>query len=163
MQTPPPIAELLNQLTTMADNVESALAEARVDWGKRPAAEEWSLTEIICHLRDVEKEVHQVRFRALLASDNAFLVGVSADEWAEERGYEHQDGRKALTDFLDARLETSQLLQGLPVDLWQRQARHAFFGRTTMHELLYLAIQHDQIHWEQIVELLDFLQIDTSS
>jgi hypothetical protein len=43
-----------------------------------------------------------------------------------------------------------------PLDekMWQRHGRHAFFGHTSMHELLYLIVRHDEIHWEQINAIL---------
>jgi hypothetical protein len=108
----------------------------------------------MCHLRDVEREVHQPRFRALLREDNAFLPGAVSDEWVEERRYRNQDGRRALAQFLAARRETVKMLEEVEGTLWQRQGQHAFFGPTTMHELLNLAVQHDRAHWEQINNLL---------
>jgi hypothetical protein len=150
MQAPPPVSTLLIQLATLAANLRSHLSGRAVDWHTRPQPDEWSLGEIICHLRDVEREVHQARFRAMIAQDNAFLTGVSADEWADERGYRRQDGPAALASFLQARTETVALLTPLPAELWQRQGRHAFLGTTSMHELLFLVTRHDDIHWEQI-------------
>lgn len=108
----------------------------------------------MCHLRDVEREVYHVRFKNLMTAENAFLPGASPDEWAEERGYARQDGRAALEAFLEARKETLEILRGMSVELWQRQGQHAFFGPTTLHELVYLSVRHDDIHWEQIKGLL---------
>ena len=108
----------------------------------------------MCHLRDVEREVHQVRFRLLINEDSVFLQGVSADEWADERGYCFEDGVKATKSFVAARLETLALVEPLDDQIWQRQGRHAFFGHTSMHELLYLVVRHDEIHWQQITDLL---------
>lgn len=154
MQEPPPIPELLKQLAAMAANVASLAGQRDLDWSRQPSEDEWSLAEVMCHLRDVEREVHQVRFRLLIAEDNVFLTGVSADEWADERGYCFEDGRKAMRSFLNAREETIALLEPLGADTWKRQGRHAFFGQTSMHELLYIVVRHDQIHWQQITELL---------
>jgi hypothetical protein len=155
MQAPPPVPNLLNQLDTVAANIKSALHQAGIDW-LRPAEDGgWSLTEVLCHLRDVEIEVHQARYQAILAQEYAFLAGVSADEWAADRGYIEQDGRKALYDFLEARRATIELLQGVSNDQWKRQGRHAFFGPTSMHEILFLQVRHDDIHLEQIRTLLE--------
>lgn len=150
MQAPPPVSTLLIQLATLAANLRSLLSDPAINWHARPASEEWSLGEIVCHLRDVEREVHQARFRALIAQENVFLPGVSADEWAAVRGYLQQDGPAALASFLASRAETIELLAPLPAELWQRQGRHAFLGTTSMHELLFLVARHDEIHWEQI-------------
>ena len=155
MQAPPPISSLLDQLETMAVNVKTSLIRSGLDWYKQPAPGEWSLTEVMCHLRDVESEVHQHRFQMLIEEDNAFIPGVSADEWAGTRNYHSQDGPKATENYLLARQETLSLLKSLDEGYWQRQGRHAFFGPTSMHELLHLAVRHDELHWEQIKALLD--------
>lgn len=156
MQAPPPIPNLLYRLETFADNVKAIPTEQEtLQWHKRPSPDQWSLTEIMCHLRDVEREVYHVRFTNLVAEENAFLPGASPDEWAYERKYSEQDGREALEAFLVARQETLEMLSGFSADIWQRQGQHAFFGPTSMHELVYLAVRHDDLHWEQIESLLD--------
>lgn len=154
MQAPPPIPNLLLRLETFATNVEALLTDREnTNWQERPSNDQWSLTEIICHMRDVEREVYHVRFNNLIAEENVFLPGASPDEWADERGYGVQDGREALKVFLSARQETLDLLKSLPPDMWQRQGQHAYFGPTSMQELVYLAVRHDDIHWEQIKDL----------
>ncbi len=154
MQGLPPIPSLLQQLEIMASNAQSLLDDSNLDWLWRPAESEWSLTEIACHLRDVEREVHQFRFRALIEKDNVFIPGVSADEWAAAREYRQQDGEQALEDFIRARKDTLALLRPLPAEAWRRQGRHAFLGTTTMQEIVHLAVRHDEIHWDQIKTLL---------
>lgn len=154
MQAPPPISSLLHQLETMESNVEVALSRPDLDWHLHPAAGEWSLTEVMCHLRDVEREVHQHRFHMLIEENNAFILGVSSDEWAKSRDYRSQDGPKATEQYLIARQETLALLRSLAESYWQREGRHAFFGQTSMQELVHLAVRHDELHWEQLKELL---------
>lgn len=154
MQAPPPVPTLLQQLETMASDVRRLTQLEDVDWARQPEGE-WSLAEVACHLRDVEREVHQVRFRLLIEEENAFLPGVSADEWADERGYCYQDGLAAAHSFVAAREETLALVSPLDEPMWERQGRHAFFGHTSMHELLYLIVRHDDIHRQQIDALLE--------
>lgn len=154
MQQPPPIPDLLQQLQQFARRVRQVLSEPGVDWIWQPTSGEWSLTQVICHLRDVEREVHQPRFAAVIARENAFIAGATPDEWAVPRQYQAQDGPTALADFLAARLETVDTLQALTPALWSRQGRHAFFGPTSMHELLNLMVRHDEAHWEQIMALV---------
>jgi hypothetical protein len=155
MQAPPPIPNLLFRLETFASNVKSFLTVSDPHiWQKRPSPDQWSLTMIMCHLRDVEQEVYHVRFRNLIAEENAFLPGASPDEWAEERNYAAQDGRLALQTFLSARRTTLEMLKGMAAEIWQRQGQHTFFGPTSMHELVYLSVRHDDLHWDQIGRLL---------
>lgn len=154
----PPAEQLIAALEQFARDLAGALAPDDLDWHLSERLEEWSLTEVVCHLRDVELEVHQPRLEMMLEEEGAFLAGVVADEWAAERDYSRQDGPRALRDFLAAREETMRLLSGLDDELLQRQAQHAFLGPTTMHELLYLIVQHDEAHGEQISDLLQLQQ-----
>ena len=150
-----PIPELLAALAWFVTELQAVIgAAATLNWQFRPTRNDWSLTELVCHLRDVEQEVHQARFRALIAADTAFIAGADPDPWAVERNYQVQDGTIALAQFAAARQDTITLLQNLPPDLWQRRGRHAFFGPTSMHELLNLVVQHDLAHWQQVQALL---------
>ncbi|MCA9937015.1 MAG: DinB family protein [Anaerolineales bacterium] len=154
MPETPPVPALLDQMRQFAENVHRALTGADVHWMWQPDSGEWSLTQVICHLRDVEREVHRPRFDALIAHENAFISGVTPDEWAVPRNYQAQNGPTALADFYAARTQTVAMLRALDDAMWRRRGRHAFFGPTTMHELLTLVVRHDAAHWEQITALL---------
>jgi FMN phosphatase YigB (HAD superfamily) len=119
------------------------------EWKRRPAPAEWCLTEIICHLRDVECEVNLPRIRKLLAEENPFMAGEITDRWVEERHCIEQDGRQALVDFTAARKETLGLLVSLQAE-WSRTVRHAIFGSTTLLELVSFVAGHDRAHIQQI-------------
>lgn len=154
MQEPPLVAALLVELNAFPLWLQRKLAAPEIDWHCKPAIGEWCLTEVMCHLRDVEREVHQPRFDAILQSDGVFLPGAVADEWVVERAYHRQNGPRALQAFVALRAETIALLPSPDSPLWQRQGQHSFFGPTTMHELLNLVVQHDQAHREQVSDLL---------
>ncbi len=130
-------------LHTLALNVPAP------QWTSRPAPGEWALTEILCHLRDVEREVNLPRFRAALKDENAFVVGQETDSWAEERNYIKQDGLQAFYDYANARLELLALLKTLTPEQWQRKVRHTIFGPTSLRELAGFMLEHDQAHVRQ--------------
>ncbi len=119
-------------------------------WSHRPAAGEWSLNEIVCHMRDVEQEVNLPRLRAVIEQDNPFLAGADTDPWALERNYAAQDGPRALLDFAQARKASARLLRAQPASIWTRTARHAIFGPTQLVEIVGWFLDHDLIHLEQV-------------
>lgn len=127
---------------------------AREDWAAHPIAGEWGLTEIACHLRDVETDVNLPRLQKILTQDNPFLPGQVTDAWAEERGYAAQDGPAALQEFISARLQTLSLLDGIQTESLARTARHAIFGPTTLQELAGFMAEHDRLHVRQIYQTL---------
>ena len=116
----------------------------------RPAEGEWSPGEVLCHLRDVEREVFLPRLHKVTQEDNPFLSGRDTDRWAEERRYIEQDGLQALRDFTQTRMEQLALLEGLKAEEWSLSARHAIFGPTQLHELVNITAGHDRLHIRQV-------------
>lgn len=121
------------------------------DWNQKPSAEEWCLTEIICHLRDSDREVNLPRFRKILEEENPFLPAVNADEWSSVRQYcNNEEPLEALQGFIQARLEILSILESLSPEAWKRPARHAIFGPTTLQELVIFMCAHDRDHIQQV-------------
>jgi FMN phosphatase YigB (HAD superfamily) len=119
-------------------------------WGQRPKPGEWSAGEILCHLRDVEREVNLPRLRRLLTEQDPFISAVDPDRWAEPRGYRRQSGPEALTAFTEARLETLGLLGTLAPEAWAKPARHSLLGPTRLSEIFSVAAEHDLLHLAQL-------------
>lgn len=152
-RTPAGLLAVLRSTPAALASRLSGLTDA--DWQRRSAPGEWSVAEILCHLRDVDQEVNLPRVRAVLAQDNPFLAGQETDRWAGERNYGNQAGAEALTAFVAARVELLSLLDGLaPSDL-DRPARHAYFGPTTLRELIAIMGDHDRLHIRQIWRALE--------
>jgi FMN phosphatase YigB (HAD superfamily) len=123
-------------------------------WTRRPTETDWSLTEILCHMRDVENEVDQPRIELIVRQEEPFIPGENPDTWAADRNYANQDGRKALTDFTTARLKTLETLARLEPAQWSRKARHAIFGPTSLQEMVSFNAEHDRLHVQQVCALL---------
>lgn len=155
MLNPPPADALIAELAGFGRKVAQSLGGPDVDWRWHAGPDDWSLTQLVCHLRDVEREVHQPRIAAVLAEQQPFMAGVNADSWAETRRYEAEDGPEALAGYLAARRATVATLRELDEEAWQRQGQHAFFGQTSLQELVYLAVQHDRNHDTQLDRLLN--------
>ncbi|MFU8771728.1 MAG: DinB family protein [Anaerolineales bacterium] len=128
-------------------------------WKQKPQEGEWCLTEIICHLRDVEKEVNLPRLKKAIQELNPFLPGMDTDPWANERQYIQQDGPIALSEFVQARLETLELFNSLSSEDWIRPVRHAIFGPTQLEELAKINAGHDRMHVRQVYQTLKALNI----
>ncbi|NOY98784.1 MAG: HAD hydrolase-like protein [Chloroflexi bacterium] len=123
-------------------------------WTRCPEPDTWCVTEILCHLRDVEREVNLPRIQTLLDEDNPFIAGQDTDVWAAERGYAQQDGEAALRDFVATRMRTLEILKKLDDAAWRRPARHAIFGPITLQEQVGFMAEHDRVHVRQVYETL---------
>jgi FMN phosphatase YigB (HAD superfamily) len=124
-------------------------------WVRHPADGAWALNETICHLRDVELEVHLPRIQQILASDNPYWKGIDTDAWAQERAYARQDGPSGLKAFIRARRRTLDLLRPLAPEDWQRPGRHTIFGPTDLLELAQIIAAHDRQHIRQVKRTLE--------
>jgi hypothetical protein len=126
-----------------------SLPLSQTDWAQEPAPEDWALTEIVCHLRDTEREIHQQQIRLFDEQRNPFLPGPDAAVWARERKYLNENGVEALQKFADARKQTLAMLNKLQPAHWSRAGRHAIFGPTDFREVIGFMADHDRMHIQQ--------------
>jgi beta-phosphoglucomutase-like phosphatase (HAD superfamily) len=150
--TPEALLAILKSTPAALDTLSASLTEQQ--WRERPEPKEWSLTEIFCHLRDSDQEVNLPRLEKVATEDNPFLPGVNTDTWADERDYLHQDGPAALSEFIEVRSRLVEHLEAMPGTEWQRTARHAIFGPTTLKELITFTVTHDRTHIDQSMKTL---------
>jgi len=149
-----PAAILAILRTTPAALLHACRGKQASDLSVRPAESEWSPGEVLCHLRDVEREVFLPRLQRVTREENPFLSGRDTDRWAEERRYVEQDGLQAVQDFTQTRKEQLALLEGLKPEEWSLSARHAIFGPTRLHELVNITAGHDRLHIRQVYRAL---------
>jgi len=82
----------------------------------RPAPNEWSPVEIICHLRDEETEDFGARVRVILEGAAEFAK-IDPERWAVERGYREASLPEALAGFRARRQDSLRLLASAPSEL----------------------------------------------
>lgn len=119
-------------------------------WNTRPSESEWCVTEILCHLRDVDREINLVRINTILQEDQPFIAGIESDRWADERDYRHQNGKEALQEFFKVRQSIIDRLEGVSSEEWDKVIRHSIFGPTSLQELIGFTVNHDNNHIKQI-------------
>ena len=165
----------LDRLRRTPDDLARAMAgKVDAELGRRPDGENWSATEIVCHLRDVE-ELFQIRFHTVVALDEPriLVLGASADDlaawriggaighpldparWAEERQYRRQDTREALAALRRRRGEVLTLLQSLSPAEWGRGGIHLSRGRLTLGDWVASLAAHDDNHLDQLRRALE--------
>jgi len=147
--TPDMLLEVIKSTPAALDTLIKPITPA--GWKCRPEPKEWSLTEIICHLSDVDQEVNLPRIARILSEDAPFLAGIISDTWAEERDYQSQSGSLSFSQFLTARTRLIKTLLALQPSDWNKPARHAIFGPTSLIELVGFMVQHDRVHIQQAI------------
>ncbi len=152
-QKPATITSLLASLRGNAaaiDAIVKSVPESR--WVTKVNDFEWSITEILCHLRDLDREINLPRIKTILEEHKPFIAGVVSDRWAVERGYNLQNGLEALYQFISTRENLLSLLTEADPGDWERLIRHSIFGPTTLRELVSFIVDHDKNHIKQITK-----------
>lgn len=119
----------------------------------RGGNENWSVVEVICHLRDAEERGLE-RTRAMRDADDPFLPAYDQDAWSRERNYAAGDLRAAFAAFLRLRAQHMAELAALPPAAWERTGRHEEQGRITISAHTLHLVSHDSIHAAQIARQL---------
>lgn len=127
------------------------------EWKRKPATSEWTLTELVCHLRDTEREIHHMQLKLFNGNGEPFIPRPDTGVWASQRDYVHEDGLTALREFGEARKSNLDILKGVSDADWERKARHAIFGPTDFLEVVNFMADHDRMHIQQAVAILNKL------
>ena len=135
------------------------LSQPEHQWTHSASEDEWSLNEIICHLRDVDQDVNLVRFKQIKIEENPFIISIDSDSWNTERCYNRQDGLRALHDWIQSRTLLIKEIENLPPSIWEKTVRHTIFGPTTVTELINFIATHDQNHLRQACSVIRALEV----
>lgn len=123
----------------------------------RPIPGKWSIKEIMCHLRDMERESYLARYRRMLSEENPFLPNVDQDRIAYESDYINQDVRAALEEFKRLRTETIQTLESAPLASWDRAGVHETDGPLTIEQLVVRQIKRNDLN--HLVQMKDIVRL----
>jgi len=146
-------APLLESLAAMPSELERLMRLApRERWSWEPASwdgipgERFGLLGQACHLRDIEIDGYQLRFRRLLEEEEPDLASIDSYALAKQREYATADLDDALARFRHARLETLETLRRVSVEQLARRGKFAEYGRVTFAGLAHYLGSHDQQH-----------------
>ena len=115
--------------------------------------ENWSVVEVVCHLRDAE-EISFQRTEAMRDQDNPLIAGYDQEALARERNYREADLRSALAGFISFRQRHIAALSALTAEQWERSGQHNEIGQITIFAYALHKASHDAIHCAQIARQL---------
>ncbi len=155
------IYSALDALSAFPDELEahySAIPESFRNWAPGSWAgvpsEPFAATGHVCHIRDIEIDGYQVRFRRVLQESNPFLDSLDGMALAVERSYATANAADALSTFRTARAETLGLLRGLTPEQLARKGEFEGYGPVTLAGLIHFLCSHDQQHLSGLQWLL---------
>jgi hypothetical protein len=122
-------------------------------WDGVPS-EPFTAIEQICHVRDIEIEGYQVRFKRTLSEPTPLLPSIDSEAVARQRGYGRADAGQVFAQIRAARAQTMALLSGLDDSQFERPAVFEGYGPVTLRGLVHYLCSHDQQHLSGLQWLL---------
>ena len=141
---------LIDQYAAGPARLRAALATVPAEALKwRPAPNEWSAHEVVCHCADSETNSH-ARIRFVLSEREPVIQGYDQERWARDFDYHAAPLEPALATVDAVRANTAALIRRLPDAAWAREGRHTESGRYTAEDWLTIYADHLEIHARQI-------------
>lgn len=120
---------------------------------KRPAADQWSASEIVAHLGDAEI-VTAFRLRWILGAPGRPIAAYDQDSWVTSGHYDARDPRQSVEQFRVLREANLALLESLTPEQWKQYGMHSERGQETIEHIVLMTAGHDVNHVQQIERIL---------
>ncbi|MEO1626113.1 MAG: DinB family protein [Bacteroidota bacterium] len=155
---------VLQQLASNQQSFQCLLSDVPqqlIRWKATP--EQWCLLEIICHLRDIEKDDFRIRLQLVLEDPTQDPPPIFPETWPQKRAYMEQDFAETTTSFLSEREQSIQWLRKLlasdPAPNWDNTYQHRQLGPLSAHLYFVNWLAHDYLHIRQITKVkYDYLK-----
>jgi DinB superfamily len=139
------IIEALKHLPNAVEAEIEGVGEAVLRY--RPADTEWSIKEIVGHLRDSAEVWHKRIYTTASLTDPRFTP-FDGEASVREGFYVEADVRHLIDEMREWRLKTVEVLVHT-VD-WTRLGQHADIGRRTLKQWAEYMIEHESGHLDSI-------------
>jgi hypothetical protein len=134
--------------------VQSLLSDAGSDLKRRPAADEWSVLELLGHLVDAEL-VMSGRYRWTISQDEPPLLGYDQDRWVTRLRHNEAQPDELLALFSALRAANLSLWRRSTAEDRDRLAMHSERGPESYGLMFRMLAGHDRFHLNQMRETLD--------
>ncbi len=147
--------ELIEALNATPETLKGLLSRVTVEEARsaKGGDEDWSVVEVICHLRDAE-EISLGRVKAIRDQDRPKITKYDQLVLARERKYHEADPYAALKAFAGFRKQHTAVLSALSSEQWERVGEFEAFGPMTISAHTVHKLYHDCIHCAQIARQL---------
>ena len=120
---------------------------------KRPAADKWSVSEILAHLAEAEVSCFW-RYRQMIEHNGSAIIPFDQDLWYKLGDYPARDPQDSLQLFRLMRDANLRMFDHLAAEQWQLGGVHRERGPMTVADLARQMAGHDVNHVAQIEKAL---------
>ncbi len=152
------VLTLLTESPPRLAALNAGLAPAQLQ--TRPSPAEWSLNDILAHLRSCA-DMWGDCMRTILAEDRPTIRAVDPRTWIKQTDYPELEFRRSLRAFTAQRAELLAVLQPLPPESWLRAATVTGAGKPLQRTVLSYArwlAKHERSHVKHIARLVNTLR-----
>jgi hypothetical protein len=115
---------------------------------------EWSIREILTHLRDAQG-VLDFRVNLLIKEDDPIIESKAVFEWAKSESESPEISFDIFETYYASRLKTLEALQSIALKDWWREGRHEEFGKVSIKQQTSYFATHELTHLPQIESLIN--------
>ena len=116
----------------------------------KPAADEWSLVEVVNHLAEEESDDFRMRLRLLLDDPNKAWPDIDPERSVVQHNFNARDLQESLHRFMRERARSVEWMRTLHQVNWNAAHNHPKVGTLRAGDLLCSWLAHDLIHIRQI-------------
>lgn len=145
-----PCLDLLEATPAILGGLMSEISEEDARW--KPAADRFSIAEVLSHLSHSEGHCYRARLDRLLAEQRPEFEPDDAQMYLDV--YRNADAEVDFAHFEVQRKTNVELLRELPAEAGFRRALHRSAGEITLSQMLHEWALHDIGHIRQIAELV---------
>jgi DinB superfamily len=145
-----PCLDLLEATPAILRGLLAGVSEDDARW--KPAADRFSIAEVLSHLSHSEWHCYRERLDRFLAEERPELEPDDAQMHLEV--YKTADPEADFDRFKSQRETNLELLRGLPAEAGSRKALHRTAGEISLANMLHEWALHDLGHIRQIAELV---------
>lgn len=142
---------LLEQTPIILEKILTSATDEQMHW--KPAADRWSISEVLAHLSDTELHVFRGRIDRMMKEKNPAVESHDQNQAYARGEYSKGTGRENLKKFCHERDLSLSMLRYLTPEALGRTAQHSKLGRISIEELMNEWAFHDLGHIRQIAEL----------
>ena len=113
----------------------------------RPAEGEWSINEVIGHLRD-KAEIWGRRLYMVYSQTDPVLPSFDGEASVVDHDYQDADPRRLIAEMRELRLQTVAMLDHAPD--WTRIGQHGDMGRRTLKQFAEALVEMEAEHIDQV-------------
>lgn len=150
------LEQAISQLAATEPAITALVADMHAEQAAwRPAPDQWSALEVICHLLDEEREDFRLRLDLTLHQPAEILPAIDPAGWVTARNYNSRALDEMVVAWRAERAHSLEWLRGLVAPDLERPANHPSLAQYNVRagDLLASWVAHDLLHLRQLIEL----------